>query len=66
MNHRKLANLGHHEVLMHGYRTSAKAKFYPTHCTIPQETPMDTAVCTAKELALAIQKLTTAAPSKLS
>ena len=49
-----------------GYRTSSKVTFYPKHCNIPIETPMDTAVRAAKELSLCIQCLTNTKPSILS
>jgi hypothetical protein len=40
-----------------GTRTSAQATFYPQHCKIPHETPMDTTRHIATDLVHAIQKL---------
>ena len=40
-----------------GIHTSGQATFYPQHCTVPKETPMDETICIVASLIMAIQRL---------
>ncbi len=48
------------------YSTSRKETFYPTHCNIPKETPLNKSTQAAVELTYALQQVATKQPRKLS